>query len=289
MFHQAALAVLYVLSWPASDCRLEMGPSPHPVWETRRDLYAQGLREADAFRKHVLATDDDLKRVELIGGALEEFRNQASRELTGPPHLERFSISRRDFLDQIRDGSVLDGTKVFGPFERCWSQRWDRIEVDHHWHAVKRFDPPEQVAPELPKVMAAQYAWIGDGFRWNYLVADDERPGGTYILGMVYHLDSSSPETIRLKRPYVGYSAGDRRLIWVAGDVMFFEESLAATHDSAERYAITGFYYEIRDGELRSRDLAFEGAYSLRADERPVFRRFSAAIRVSESMVARRQ
>jgi hypothetical protein len=170
--------------------------------------------------------------------------------------------------------ATIDGERVFGPFAGRWYGLWDRSPVDHDWSEVV---PHGQPVP-LPgmgsfSVRATQSAWIGDGFGWN--VVASPAPDAAVILGTVYHVEPGHPDRVRLHRPHVGVDAGAGRLIWLTGSEVFLEEILPGENPAGTRYAITGFRYELHDGNVAFVGSGFQAVYTRDPNDRPTWYAFS--------------
>lgn len=214
-------------------------------WEQDEKRFISGFQKAEAFRLLLLDTN-----VVAIGDTLEDFRKKVA-----PPEerrdLSRFQVTTSSFIDQLRGNQVLNPADSFGPFSGKWYGQWDGRKVDHNWgphHESALLSIPAKRLGLQVKVFS-QYAWIGDGFGWNYL-AKSKRNQGNVVLGYVYHLKAYQPETIAFEFPLVGYSDGPGRLIWVTPKFVFFEEAYnndsSITADiNATHYSITGFEYVV--------------------------------------------
>ena len=252
------------------------------AWHLDRQLYIAGIERAEAFRRRLVAVNaDGTSEADLLALALQQFREKSTAALEGRADLRRFDIDRDSFLRQLRALDQLDPAKCFESFTGRWYGVWDRMHVDHHWHAVAK--SPFSVDASLPRV-SVQYAWIGDGFGWNYLAAPvGERSDGNVVLGMVYHVQPHQPDQIRLRRPHVGYYADPGKLIWLTAQEVFCEEILWGRDEFPERYAITGFCYRIRGGTLTSIGKAFQAVYTRQADQRQPFFEFPISVSVASS------
>ena len=257
------------------------------AWQDADDLKFKGLRLAEQFRESLLQQGDArCTKASLLGAALERFRTDYPAPLSGRPTLERFDVTGDAFVVQLGGTKTLDVAKSFGVFSGRWYGKWDQMLVDHHWHPV--VTDPARSAPgrsdragkSVPALVGLQYAWIGDGFGWNYLVRPTGAPGSV-VLGYVYHLTPHKPAEIRFESPLVGYFDGAGRLIWVTPSLIFFEEVLPGKSPQTQRYAITGFNYSIQHDTLVNVGDGFQAIYTRRPDVRPDWLEFPLTLSVS--------
>ena len=260
-------------------------------WRTNRALYENGLKECEAFRQGLLRAigSTRMTQAELVGQAIQRFPGMCRTALLGRPNLDEFHVPADAFLRQVRGRTSLDGERAFGRFTGRWYGLWDQMRVDHHWWPVEQYEPPKTVGRDLPRIVASQYSWIGDGFCWNYIVQPRRDPSCHVILGMAYHLDPSNAKEIRLRRPHVGYLAGPGKLIWVTAKEIFLEQAMSPKEGNGMVYTITGFKYEIREAQLRSREDAFQAVYTRQKDRRPPWFRFPIDLQVGEEKERRKQ
>jgi len=258
------------------------------AWQEAQDLKLEGLRLAEQFRESLLMTDGAGRtRASLLGSTLERFRTEYRVPLARRPTLERFTVTGDAFVAQLRGQNQLDPDKSFADFSGRWYGKWDQMQVNHHWHAVVRATTPDNVVSSdsarqpLPSLIGLQYAWIGDGFGWNYLVRPTGAPGSV-ILGYVYHLSPHKPSDIRLKFPLVGYFDGSARLIWLTPSLIFFEEVVAGTARQEQRYAITGFNYAIENDAVVNVGEGFQAVYTRNRELRPDWIKFPLKLLVSD-------
>ncbi|MBI3837339.1 MAG: hypothetical protein HY288_05325 [Planctomycetia bacterium] len=259
------------------------------AWQHADGLKFQGLRLAERFRESLLNADDAGRtKASLVGAALQRFRTEYRIPLSRRPTLERFAVTRDAFVMQLRGGQTLDPDISFADFSGRWYGKWDQMQVDHHWHAVVRRTAldaagrPDDPGTSLPLLVGLQYAWIGDGFGWNYLVRPAAAPGSV-ILGYVYHLTPHKPSDIRLEFPLVGYFDGPARLIWITPSLIFFEEVVAGTSRQEQRYAITGFNYVIENETVVNVGEGFQAVYTRHRELRPDWLKFPLKLIVSNA------
>jgi len=188
-----------------------------------------------------------------------------------------FKLRKKQLFQALAgDNAKLEPTEAFKAFEGKWYGIWDKMEVDHHWFPQINQDPPLRLDGFHPVwIHAVQFAWIGDGFGWNVVASEKEDAKSYYILGSVYHVFDQDIEQIRMHRPHVGIAVGSDRLIWATQGEVFLEERFPAKGDMPERYAITGFFYQM-DGSSRLsvRGNSFQAIYSRNASNRYPWKQF---------------
>lgn len=251
------------------------------------ELLRNGLTEAEEFRLEWLEPDErGYSKMDLAVEAMRRFQTAAAEHLDGRPALDGFELSPGEILSIIRGESPLHGTAAFGAFAGKWYGNWDGMDVDHDWTPAETYDPPPPLDEGGPLcVRSLQYAWIGDGFGWNAVVSPGCRNTGDVVLGTVYHVENGDPEAIRLHRPHVGVPLLEGQLIWITrGEVFleeaFFEPSGHGEPVAADRYAITGFYYEFENGALTTPRGGFQAVYTRNPADRPEWLSIPAELRV---------
>ena len=222
------------------------------AWDRDAGREAAGLAAAGAFRASLLEPDagggSDAGR---LGALLEELIRTHPAPPPGRPGLGAFAgVTAAGFVAQLRDGGrAVTADAAFAPFAGRWAGRWEQKLVDHHWHPVA--EPATVTGAAGLTVTGRQYAWVGDGFGWNYVVtsadAGETEKGGGIVLGHVWMLapPGRSAADVTFRFPLVGHHAGPGRLIWVTPDHIFFEEVLPGGPGGTggDRYAITGTAY----------------------------------------------
>lgn len=274
--HRIAAALL-AAAWAAGAAGQDRGKpwdETRVAWQDDRARFRQGLVGAERFRRELL---DKPGRARLVGRAIEAFRQKYAAPLPGRPSVRNFGITADGFIGQLRGERSFKPKQAFGGFAGRWYGTWDRKSVDHHWHTT--VTEPAKLRhgePKAPPLVGYQYAWIGDGFGWNYAVRP---PGvkGTVVLGFVNHLKAHVPKAVTARTPLVGYYDGPNRLVWVTADHVFLEEAFPPQ----KRYVITGFRYDIRGGRLAARDEGFQSIYTRSPDSRPEFKKFKVALAVT--------
>ncbi len=277
--------VLLCLCAFGNTCCVKAAHPPEAAkWRTNKPLYDNGLKECEAFRQSLLRPTGATRstHAELVGKAIERFPGMCRTPLRGRAHLDDFHVTADAFQLQLRGRTSLDSKQAFNRFTGRWYGLWGQMRVDQHWWPVDQYDPSAEVGRDLPRILASQYAWVGDGFGWNYIVQPRHTPTRHVILGMVYHLDTSNAKNIRLRRPHVGYWAGPGKLIWVTAREIFFEQATSPREDDEAVYTITGFNYEIEEAQLRSKGDAFQAVYTRKKDVRPPWIKFPVDLQVGQ-------
>ncbi len=273
-------------------CSKQPALAGHPEFRSDEDRRIRGLIAAEAFREELfLAEDGQPAPAVLLAEAVAEFpRHVHDRLEPGRPNLDRFTLSSDEALSQLRGDSDLHAEAAFAPFSGKWYGLWDIHPVDHDWSPVRKFTPPSRLGCAGTALAGQQFAWIGDGFGWNYVSLVNGDPDRPVILGMVYHLRGEPPR-IYLSRPHVGLYGGPGKLIWITAKEIFFEETFAANPDtsSPDRYAITGMFYSIADGRLSNVGKGFQAVYTRDPTDRPKWHQFPLKFHVEVDAQATRQ
>jgi PiT family inorganic phosphate transporter len=188
-------------------------------WKHDEQHLLDGLRQAIEF--HRSFSQADLKA---IGRTLEQFRNLPPAE-KDRPSLSSFQVTQQSFVEQLTGTRRVFAEAGFAPFAGRWFGIWEDMEVDHNWSETFAVTLPTNLAEELAieREAEVQYAWIGDGFGWNYLVTPNGR-SSPIVLGHVYHVQPGEPAVIRSEFPHMGYFDGTGRIIWITTGTIFFEE-----------------------------------------------------------------
>lgn len=263
------------------------------AWQDDRPRYLAGVRKAEQFRLKLLAPhreftesqpEDQIKLPSAahIGRLLEHVRTRNAAPLPNRPTLKNFQVTADRFVKQLRGEEKIDPQTAYQDFSGRWYGEWNQLLVDHHWHPAKkgsRFATED----DLVQVTGHQYAWIGDGFGWNYLVQPEGR-AGQIVLGYVYHIAANQPETIRFEFPLVGYCDGPGRLIWITPSAIFFEEAYTDSEFKDERYAITGFLYQLEDDRIvATQGHGFQAIYTRKPTTRPPWLKFDLELNVEST------
>ena len=260
-------------------------------WKTDKARMIRGLKLAEAFRLSLLKPNADASTsAEKIGDVLEAFRMQ-SISLKKRPDLSGFKVTSKQFVAQLKGAEEFDASAAFRDFSGRWYGVWDKQPVDHNWHeTVFAKNSEDDLGPKFPKLIGHQYAWIGDGFGWNYLIKP-RHATGEVVLGFVHHLQPFHTEQIKSDFPLVGFKDEGKRLIWVTGSNVFFEEvgtisTKFFSKESEPVYAITGFDYGWKDGVVIPATQGFQAVYSRDSKNRPEFLRFNLDLKPPSAVSA---
>jgi hypothetical protein len=266
-----ACCCLLGITPPLAAQGIESGP--WTKWIEREDLYREGIPAAEALRQELLAAnaeeDSPLRR---IANASSRFQSRFQKLFPERAQFSDFDVSYEAMRTRAAGEAPVAAGEVFHEFNGRWYGLWDIHPVDHNWLRPTEYSPPQEIGQGQPRVLSAQFAWIGDGFGWNYLVALDGKAERRVILGMVYHLDPKAPDGISRRRPHVGLSMGPSRLVWITKEEVFFEEVFGKAGDESQRYAITGFYHHLFEPPL-SVDRGFQAVYTRSPNDRPNWHR----------------
>lgn len=245
---------------------------PLPTSIEKLPLIKDGLRESETFRRHLItSTDTGLAPIKYIIDAILQFQQQSQEPLSNRPGLNHFDLDRDRLEAKVcGDSRISTDSKAFQAFAGKWYGKWDKMKVDHDWSPVKRLNPPYFIDGEFPMLVhTVQYAWIGDGFGWNVVVKPIDIQNAIVVLGSVYHVEKGDESNIRFHRPHVGIELDKHRLIWITRGEVFLEEVQPHSNPEQDRYVITGFFYEITGGILKSKGNAFQAIYTRDPSQRP--------------------
>ncbi len=254
---------------PHGQATLEAAPPGHNF----ESFLDRATRESEIFRRRFIAGHGPA-----VMEATLKFRGAAIPLLKGRPGIDGFQLEADRLLDQVRGTERLSGERVFGAFTGRWYGLWTDFEVDHHWGNVLEYDEPRRVdipGSEKPVwIRGYQYAWVGDGYGLNLIASSDPASSrGDYILGYVIHVEDGILSKERMSRPHVGVFTGRGQLIWITAKEVFLEASYTnASGKSA--YSITGFRYEVPQGNVRIME-CFQAVYTTNPDQRTPFFSFS--------------
>lgn len=247
------------------------------------ELLVDGLEQAETFRQRLLITHPSGKtQAQVITQAIIAFQKSANQQLQDHIALDDFFFVEEELVDAISGnaGEVI-GSLSFELFQGKWYGEWDSNDVDHDWSETQEFHPYLVLDTQPPMgLRAVQYAWIGDGFGWNAVIAPNCQNTGDVILGTVYHVRNQDPDDIYLHRPHVGIALDAGQLIWITQSEIFLEQAFPDDDPEDVIYAITGFYYEIKDGKLQNNGDGFQAVYSRKPGDRPKFYRYPIQVSI---------
>jgi len=250
-------------------------PPEAEVWKESQAELLQGLVEAEALRQKLLSNDAvGNSFATAIATALSEFQAASQTQLTEGISIASFDVTPQRLNRQIR-GEVSLSADAFQAFDGRWFGRWGESEVNHDWRPSVEFTPPRRLHDEHAPVVAMQYAWISNGFGWNYLMAAGESEGGNLILGMVYYLEHDDLQKISGSKPHVGFSDSPTRLVWITKYEVFLEEVFPAIQGRSEQYVITTLYHNLLAETPTISPHGTQAIYTRDPNCRPLFRKFT--------------
>jgi len=247
----------------------------------------EALRESEMFRRRILqGQDKDLIDSKLLAGALEQFCRQAPAFLQGRKGITGFELSAADVRMALEGKDTPAAQQVFGGFTGKWYGKWDQMQVDHHWGRIVEYERPRRIkiAGHRPVYLRSwQYCWVGDGYGLNGIATDDieHKSPRDYLLAYVTHVREGDMSQPTRSRPHVGICVGPSKLIWITAGEVFLEEcyEIAAGVDA---YAITGFFYRIRDKTLETSG-CFQSHYTRDCNNRPEWFSFPVTFQINAS------
>lgn len=242
-----------------------------------------GLDEAEAFRLSLIQNNPSGKtQAQVLAQAIIQFQQSTNISLQDHVSLDGFILDEIELINSISgNAGEMFGTLSFELFNGKWYGKWDQYKVDHDWEPTLEFHPPIIIdTTNAFSLRAVQYAWIGDGFGWNAVIAPKHRNTGDVILGSVYHVHNQNPDEIYAHRPHVGISLDEGQLIWITQREIFLEQVIPSPNQNNESYSITGFFYEISNGKLINSGDGFQAVYTRNPDNRPDWLRFPVEISI---------
>ncbi len=257
-------------------------PEPY-VGKIEISRFLDGVGEAEKFRREILSQGASGGRTaELLARACLSFRNQLTTGTGQHDSLKAFKISEKKIVSALEGGRRWkQAVKAFDAFGGKWYGKWDQMQVDHHWYPVEQAKSPEKIGGFYDVyLLAAQFAWVGDGFGWNVVASENAEGKEGFVLGSVHHIEQQDPTQVRLHRPHVGVICRENQIIWITRGEIFFEERFGASKGQPERYVITGFRYRIDQGRLKNQQNAFQAVYTRDAARRPEWRQFWVRVEV---------
>jgi len=255
-------------------------------WKLQAKPMIDGLRKAEALRIKLLALDTfGQTPLERILKATAELQTSAADSLRSRRPIDQFDLVAKRIEMQFRGGESLSTTS-FMAFNGRWFGRWGDSNVDHDWRPTELYATPRKTEDNLPVIHGLQYAWISNGFGWNYLVSNPNEvypvasPGSKtekqhYILGMVYYFEGKDFLTIRGEKAHVGFSDTPNRLIWITEQEVFMEEVFPMQDPSMTTYAITAMYHDLFAEKPTVSRLATQAVYTRDPSIRPAFYEFT--------------
>ncbi len=251
-------------------------PSAVERWSSAEEQLVRGFIKAEAFRERLLKpTATHETGVGAVADLVSDFQKQTrpGEESLSPlrQNVQAFDVSGDRLIAQVRGDNDLS-PDVFDSFDGRWFGRWDQMHVNHEWRPSDRYSPPKSIASQQPSIESLQYAWVGNGFGWNYLSARDGNAKHNYILGMVYYFSGSNYHDITEEKPHVGFADGPTRLIWITESEIYLEEAFphSLTGDP-DHYVITGLRHDLFGESPSVFPTAVQATYTRDPENRPSF------------------
>jgi hypothetical protein len=110
------------------------------------------------------------------------------------------------------------GLVALEAFGGDWIGRWGDLPVEQRWEPVVA--APRELKVSGFVLQRVQYAWVGDGFGYNYEVT---RAGSRALLGAVFHLEPTPSEVVAYLTPHVGIAVAPSKVVWLTPEHVFFE------------------------------------------------------------------
>jgi hypothetical protein len=240
--------------------------------------------QSELFRRRILAgSDPNFTNINLIAEAILKFQQQAPHYLRRNKNIESFKLSKKMIIEAITGKEHISSCQAYGRFQGRWYGLWDKMRVDHHWSEIIELDKPRcvQINGDKPVwIRSYQYCWVGDGYGLNMIATEDpDSQTSDFLLGYVIHVENGNVKKPTKRRPHVGLFVDDGKLIWITNGEVFLEESYDV-FPGVEGYAITGFFYKVRDGILKTTQ-CFQAVYTREPDNRPEWFSFPLELQVS--------
>jgi len=257
----------------------QLFPAELEVWKDSQPELADGIVQAEKLRTRLLSNSSSEKTyAEMVCEFVTDFEKSTQPAGDEPSvgfreSIGRFSMTGPRLLNQLRGGEVLP-LDAFGAFDGKWFGRWDQTPVNHDWRPSVSFQPPKTIAPGQSPISALQYAWISNGFGWNYLSSVDARGDRNYVLGMVYYFDHPNYRDIVETKPHVGFADSPTRLVWITEREVYLEETFLETMTGQpDHYVITGLRHNVFGETPTVSSNAVQATYTRDPNNRPAFQK----------------
>ena len=251
-------------------------PAEIERWKDSPAEKIQGVRKSNGLRQKLLKQTATGERLaEVICRVVADFQQQLPGKLAGGRPVAAFEMTPERLLAQLR-GEIDLNADAFAGFDGRWFGRWDQMNVNHDWRPARRYAAPKKFAADLPAIEAIQYAWISNGFGWNYLASLDGSGGGNCVLGMVYYFEDPDYGTIVGETPLVGFADSPTRLVWITSDSVYLEEVFGPP-SRPDTYVITALRHDLLGDEPTVSREAVQATYTRVPEMRPAFRKFAWA------------
>lgn len=240
--------------------------------------------QSELFRRRLLiGSNPNFVSADLIAEAILKFQQQAPPYLKGHKDIESFNLSKEMIIKALSGIKYISSSRAYGRFQGRWYGIWDKMKVDHHWSEIVEPDKSlrMQIRGDEPVwIRSYQYCWVGDGYGLNMVATQNpDSQTGDFLLGYVIHIENGDITKPTKRRPHVGLFVNDSKLIWITAGEVFFEEIYEVSR-GVEAYAITGFFYKIKDNILRTTQ-CFQAIYTREPDKRPKWFSFPLELQTS--------
>lgn len=273
-------------AWPqaAPPAWTDQFPVELEHWKAQQVPLVQGITEADQLRRRLLTrTPQGETYAARLARVVQAFQRELVTGRLPLVSVAEFQMSPARLESQLRSGVSVEPAEVFRAFDGRWFGLWDVWPVNHDWRPSTIYQPPQQFAPHQLPLLATQYAWIGNGFGWNYLAEVDAARHQAVVLGQVYYFSDQDYTKIQDRKPHVGYvdvpdtgpqqpaAKTVRRLVWITEREVFLEEVFPQADPAQTYYVITGLYHGLLSEPPSVSSQAVQARYTRRWDERPPF------------------
>lgn len=261
-------------------------PPEKDDWQTSQHELVSGIEKAETLRRRLLAGSPDAPSGATgVADMIRDFQT-ATATATGvggaAPALrylvDKFDVTAERLTRQIRGDDAI-APEAFDAFTGRWFGRWDESDVNHDWLPSTNYSPPRAIAAGHPPIRSLQYAWISNGFGWNYLSSRDGDPNRNYVLGMVYYFSHPNYRDIIEEKPHVGFADGPTRLVWITEFELYLEEAFPESiSGQSDCYVITGLRHNLFNSHpdvssARVSPHAVQAIYTRDPSDRPSFQK----------------
>ncbi len=253
-------------------------PAAVEDWKNAENELAAGIVKSEQLRARLLEPAGTHRTgAAAIAELIQQFQQAAKpndqRKALLRHGVQSFDVSGDRLFSQIR-GDTAISPMVFDAFDGRWFGRWEQMDVNHDWRPSVQFMPPTEIAKNQPPIRSLQYAWISDGFGWNYLSARDGNPNQNYVLGMVYYFSHPNYRDITTEKPHVGFADSPTRLIWTTEFEVYLEEAFPeSVTGEPNHYVITGLRHDLFGDTPSISPKVVQATYTRDPSVRPAFQK----------------
>ncbi|MDA8744249.1 hypothetical protein N9N28_06440 [Rubripirellula amarantea] len=254
------------------------GKSLFPIelerWQKSEPELARGLVEADRLRlKLLLPGNDGVCCATRICQVISSLQQQCRATAFPGKSIATFEVTPERLLGQLRGEQSIDKA-AFDAFSGKWFGNWDGSDVNHDWRPALSFAPPRVLGEGTLAIKSLQYAWIGNGFGWNYVACEKSDPSRHYVLGMVYYFAGPNYRDIVSEAAHVGFVDGPSRLVWMTESSVYLEEAFV-DEGCSPHYVITALRHDLLGSEMKVLPDVVQATYTRDSGTRPAFLKFS--------------